>query len=231
MGNVSAMNAGQEKAKRIDYIDWIKGIGILSIVLAHVTQYFPGGLSWLNKIACSYHVPIFFVACGLLAALSPRIYDISIWAFVKKRFISLIIPYIIFSLFNSALKFGVLILTHGLTSDVVIDELWELFVSGNGTQWFLLALFLIELLYMLLKDKFYISAVVAVIGIVVPFLLQNISNPFAVVGVRVIYGYAYFIIGYLTLNVLRRYEKNSIFGAVGGGARCNRNCMLLRFPL
>ena len=49
--------------------DWVKGIGILSIVMAHVTQYFPGGAYYLNKILCSYHVPIFFVWGGVSAAL------------------------------------------------------------------------------------------------------------------------------------------------------------------
>ena len=57
---------------RVSWPDWVKGIGILSIVMAHVTQYFPGGASYLNKILCSYHVPIFFVWGGVSAALWPR---------------------------------------------------------------------------------------------------------------------------------------------------------------
>lgn len=207
----------QNKAQtheRIDYVDWIKGVGILSIVLAHVTQYFPGGLSWLNKITCSYHVPIFFIACGLLASLRPAIYEISYKEFLKKRFIGLLVPYIIFSVFNSSLKFVVLFVTHGLTKKAIVDELWELLVSGNGTQWFLLTLFLVELIHKLLKEKRLMSLLISVVGVILPFYLQEISNPFVKVCVRVIFGYAYFTCGYFLAMVLQKKTKTLYMGCL-----------------
>ena len=90
--------------KRTAWPDWVKGIGILSIVMAHVTQYFPGGASCLNRILCSYHVPVFFVWGGVSAALWPGQYEVERRDFYLKRVKRFLIPYVLFSLFNSALK-------------------------------------------------------------------------------------------------------------------------------
>ena len=107
--------------------------------MAHVTQYFPGGASWLNRILCSYHVPIFFVWGGVSAALWPKQYQVERRDFYLKRVKRFLIPYALFSLFNSALKLGVLLLTHQLTESALREELRRF--SSRETErygsWFL----------------------------------------------------------------------------------------------
>ena len=163
--------------KRTAWPDWVKGIGILSIVMAHVTQYFPGGASWLNRILCSYHVPIFFVWGGVSAALWPKQYQVERRDFYLKRVKRFLIPYVLFSLFNSALKLGVLLLTHQLTESAVREELRALLITGNGTVWFLVTLFLIEILFYETKNLTPVRYVTAAIGLVLPFLLQKQLTP------------------------------------------------------
>lgn len=84
---------------RIFFLDYTKAVGMLLIILAHTTYLFPAVYS--HRIPESCHVPIFFLAVGLVHAYFPIGKD-----FIKKRFIGIIIPYIIFSLINSILKLG-----------------------------------------------------------------------------------------------------------------------------
>ena len=91
--------------KRTAWPDWVKGIGILSIVMAHVTQYFPGGASYLNKILCSYHVPVFLrLRRGKRGIMARTVAEVERRDFYLKRVRRFLIPYVLFSLFNSALK-------------------------------------------------------------------------------------------------------------------------------
>ncbi|MBO5544489.1 MAG: acyltransferase [Oscillospiraceae bacterium] len=194
--------------KRTAWPDWVKGIGILSIVMAHVTQYFPGGASWLNRILCSYHVPIFFVWGGVSAALWPKQYQVERRDFYLKRVKRFLIPYVLFSLFNSALKLGVLLLTHQLTESAVREELRALLITGNGTVWFLVTLFLIEILFYETKNLTPVRYVTAAIGLVLPFLLQKQLTPLLLLLVRALFGFSYFMIGYLFWQWFAEQEKN-----------------------
>lgn len=69
-------------SQRIEFLDGVKGVGILSIVLGHV--FIPG---W-NDFLFLYHLPIFFLLAGYFtsAKLPPG-------AFVKKRARRLLVPY------------------------------------------------------------------------------------------------------------------------------------------
>lgn len=194
--------------KRTAWPDRVKGTGILSIVMAHVTQYFPGGASYLNKILCSYHVPVFFVWGGVSAALWPGQYEVERRDFYLKRVRRFLIPYVLFSLFNSALKLGVLLLTHQLTEPALREELSALFITGNGTVWFLVSLFLIEMIFYETRNRELMRLVIAAAGLVLPFLLQNHMTPLLLLLVRVVFGFFYFMIGYLFWQWFAEQEKN-----------------------
>ena len=194
--------------KRMAWPDWVKGIGILSIVMAHVTQYFPGGAYYLNKILCSYHVPIFFVWGGVSAALWPKQYQGTRRDFYLRRVRRFLIPYVLFSLFNSALKLGVLLLTHKLTKPALMEELSALLITGNGTVWFLVTLFLIEIIFYETKNRELLRFVTAAAGLVLPFLLQNHITPLLLLLVRAGFGFSYFMIGYLFWKWYSNHEKN-----------------------
>jgi polysaccharide biosynthesis protein PslL len=74
-------------AKRIEYIDIAKGIGILLVALAHadVSLISP----YLHKFIYAFHMPLFFFLSGYF--FHP---DISFWALLKKRFNSILKPYL-----------------------------------------------------------------------------------------------------------------------------------------
>ena len=113
------------QGKRLAYIDFLKGIGIALVVLAHVAKQ--GTL--LQTIINCFHMPLFFVLSGLF--LKP---DELPGRFILKKLRTLILPYLLFYLFGIIWSF--LFLT--------IPEDWK-FESLNGPIWFLHDLFIIEL--------------------------------------------------------------------------------------
>ena len=50
--------------KRLDYMDAVKGIGILLVVMGHNLQGIPALTSWIY----SFHMPLFFIVTGYLEA-------------------------------------------------------------------------------------------------------------------------------------------------------------------
>jgi fucose 4-O-acetylase-like acetyltransferase len=74
-------------AKRIEYIDIAKGIGILLVALAHadVSLFSP----YLHKFIYAFHMPLFFFLSGYF--FHP---DISFRTLFKKRFNSVLKPYL-----------------------------------------------------------------------------------------------------------------------------------------
>lgn len=192
--------------KRIKYIDYTKGIGILLIVLAHCIQYFEP-MTGLNKYVCSFHVPIFFVAAGCLAFYQ-KSRELDFMTFVKKRAKALLVPYVIFSLVNSAIKFAVLFAKHSITVEAIKGELTELLITGNGTVWFLVTLFGVELVFWFLKKYIkkninILYSCLCIILLFAPYMLnQKLGNTIGLVLIRIIAGLGFYLLGYLMLQVI-----------------------------
>ena len=187
--------------------DWVKGIGILSVIMGHVAQYFPEGASHLFRIIIN-PLPLFFIWGGGSAALWPGQYRAERRDFYQKRARRFLIPYVLFSLFNSALKLGVLLLTHQLTEAALREELKALLITGNGTVWFLVTLFLIEIIFYETRDRDAVRYIIAAVGLVLPFLLQDHMTMLLVLTMRVLFGFSYFMIGYLFWHWFAKREKN-----------------------
>jgi len=178
---------------RIAWIDNVKGFGILMIMLAHVIQNFPE-FNPLNTYICSFHVPIFFVISGYVAAMAGR------EKMSSRRVAALLIPYAIFSCINTIVKFAVLGIQHALTVDIIKSELVELLITGNGTVWFLLTLLFAELLYLTTLRKIssiVIRKYICVLMIVLVFILPQAGHPLLVVLYRVICATGYYGLGAL----------------------------------
>ncbi|MGD8406542.1 MAG: acyltransferase family protein [Anaerolineales bacterium] len=75
-------------AKRIEYIDIAKGIGILLVALAHadISLFSP----YLHKFIYSFHMPLFFFLSGYF--FNP---ETPFWTLLKKRFNSILKPYFV----------------------------------------------------------------------------------------------------------------------------------------
>lgn len=152
--------------ERIFYIDYAKALGMLLIMAAH-TFMWTGTTHPVCYVVCSFHVPIFFFVSGLLFALFPR--EESFRTFFSKRAKALLIPYVCFSIFNAIQTLGVLKIQHNLTAERLHSELTELLITGNGTVWFLVTLFLAEMIFFAIRkvqsERFMIGSAV-VLGLI-----------------------------------------------------------------
>lgn len=153
---------------RIFFLDYTKAVGMLLIILAHTTYLFPA--IDLHGIPESCHVPIFFLAVGLVHAYFPIGKG-----FVKKRFLGIMVPYIVFSIINSILKLGTLFATGKLGIDEIQDEMFALFINGNGPVWFLCTLFFADCMYGLL-DKLKNKSIMVATCVVMLLIIYGIGD-------------------------------------------------------
>ena len=76
--------------RRLRWLDLYKGLAILLVVLGHMN--IPARAS---QLIYSFHVPLFFIASGYVMALGR---PTAIRTFLARRWRSLIVPYLVFSL-------------------------------------------------------------------------------------------------------------------------------------
>ena len=192
---------------RIYYIDYIKAFSISLIIASHCLGWYKVN-DPVNVYILSIHVPIFFIAIGVLKA---HISTEKTSVFIKKRVRSLLIPYFFFSIYNSVVKLFVLYIEGNLTSSKLHDEIIEFFITGNGTVWFLMTLFLAETLYVYLSSRLGVWLfVAAVIMLLIPSIVQT-DNPFGIVVGRAMLAFFFIVYGYylkvLIIDKIDRYSK------------------------
>lgn len=99
-----------KEQQRINYIDYVKAFSISLIIISHCIGWWSVN-DVVNKAILSIHVPIFFVSIGLLKGNLQR--EDQLGPFIKKRSCQLLIPYLWFSLYNSAVKLSMMALGVG----------------------------------------------------------------------------------------------------------------------
>ena len=126
-------------SKRIEYIDIARGIGILLVVLAHndfgyVSQYG-------HEVIYSFHMPLFFFLSGYFVKT-----DISFFEFFKKRFHSLLKPFLftLFMIYFMLVSFEKMGFRTAITR--IVKSLYGTGVYIDWVQlWFLPNLFVVSL--------------------------------------------------------------------------------------
>lgn len=224
------------------WIDSMKGIGILFVVMGHTCTYAP-----LFRWIYSFHMALFFIISGLLFHPKPFVQT------VKRKAFRLLVPYAFFA--TITFLYWALIerrLRHGNQS--VLNAFCNLFIARAGSDnypqnavlWFLPCLFITEILFSALyqgirflarnaKNSTIIQRLVFVIVVAVCLVLgytlglcvtsRGIRLPWALDIVP--FSLTFVIIGYLaqplleSCNNIWRYSKNAarlglaILGLVG----------------
>lgn len=127
---------------RKKYIDILKGISILSIMLLHFEDgIFPVSVNvWIG----SFMISAFYFVSGWLTAEKKEIGDIE---FLRRKWRSLGIPYCWFSLIFLLFYIGLYVCGE-LDFRIILRDLYKtLTLRGIGTLWFLPALFFGELIF------------------------------------------------------------------------------------
>ncbi len=132
-------------AKRLDYLDKAKGLLIILVVIGHIWQSGP-----VFNVIYAFHMPAFFVISGILLQHT-RSCEKPFGSFLKSKLYSIGIPFIFIEVL------GVLtdLIRHGITLN------WKgylyntlSFHFNDPNLWFLMDLFLIEILFYFLIKLF-----------------------------------------------------------------------------
>lgn len=167
-----------KKQNRDNYLDILKGIGILLVIYNHC----PGPVG--TPLISRFHMPLFFILSGVTFSWTINKVN-AFWEFFTKMVVKLMLPYYIFGLLDLVVYLSV---SH---------ELWEskqilYYFLGmrnlekyyfTGALWFLSALFISEIcLYLLVviikKDVVIFSIIAAItclIKVKLPVLALNLD--------------------------------------------------------
>lgn len=162
---------------RVEYIDIFRGFGIVLMIMGHI--YFGDKFDFYIH---AFHMPMFFFVTGFFF----RSKEIEIAEFIKKKFMTLLIPYLSFSVMHC-------IFYLILNKTFHISLLYHVMLINTdgmpiaGALWFLTALFFVDILYFVLDRKFkdnmkvftLIIVFFAAAGTAVP-MLMNIRLPWAI---------------------------------------------------
>ena len=127
-----------------------KGLGMVLVLCGHLqndtvfsfSPYLQGFCRWIF----SFHMPLFFIISGILFAAKGEIPELPV--FFKKRFRSIMVPYILFSiLYFLIILYGVFV-SHSMdVSDMFLQLWYALMMYGINVLWFLPALFFAEMIF------------------------------------------------------------------------------------
>ncbi len=137
-------------------IDDIKGIGIFLVVLCHCILLYESNLdislqTRFVDIVYSFHMPLFFVVTGITLGLkyysSESCKRIDLGKVLKKLSLRLLVPYFIWSFVYILLEIRK---NKWVFPDNIVERCYAV-ISGRGIAplWFLIALFLAEVLFIL----------------------------------------------------------------------------------
>lgn len=124
------------------WIDIVKGIGILSIVIGHITD------GVLREVFFLFHVPLFFFLSGYLFKQ-----PLNLSGFLIKKSKALLIPYVSFLVvFVSLLLVKGWFKTHEINVGLITDALWggQSLTGELSVFWFITSLFLTQVVFALI---------------------------------------------------------------------------------
>ena len=156
---------------RIDWIDWMKAIGIYLIVLGH---FFPVGYEYIYV----FSVPLFFILSGFLSHKEDE------GIFWKKLWFNLVVPLLIIIIFNVGRYTAV----HYIQGDLILSNVTYsclacllgmggkgIDVAGLGTGWFVYTLIVSKIIFQ--KCPPQICIILSILFCLITILIVDIRIP------------------------------------------------------
>lgn len=206
--------------ERVKWIDFSKVIGIWLVVLGHM------GLAndTIINIIYSFHMPLFFFISGYL--VKPK----SLKNTIKKNFIALIIPYVIYYvltwiwwIFVSYLRHPELFNHEQPVREIFIKPIFGLLLGvGYNTDistminvplWFLISLFFVSILFSLLQkitNKYFVILIVLIEALVC-YALSVLKTDLLFSVDSSLMAFPFYVLGYYSKNVLNNEKIFSLF--------------------
>lgn len=193
---------------RLAYIDIAKGILIILVVIGHIIKGSVFVTKAMIRIINAFHMPAFFIISGFLTD-EAKLRGLEFWGYVKKRAIRLLIPYVVFEVIGGFWQM-LLMGPHAVNLTGIISGIFTVHCRV-GADWFLIAMFISEiLLYWTVKIKnciWYLFVIVA--SFLTAFYLPELNWLMANIR-RVAASFAFILIG-ICGKKLFAYESRAMF--------------------
>ncbi|MBD5296323.1 MAG: acyltransferase family protein [Bacteroides sp.] len=150
--------------KRIDYIDYLKGLSITWVVWYHTVH------PWF--VDFSFRIPLFFFASGIFFKIVP------IKTYIQKKTNQLLVPFVFFYLLYYIFLIIQNYLAHHNLNDFDFGCIWEVFelhkqnysFTVNPPLWFICALFCQQVMTYLLVKIFRKRWLITIVAIILTYL-------------------------------------------------------------
>ena len=201
----------KQTKKRSPYLDIIKAILIILVIIGHSIQYGSGSTylekqlffnNYLFKFIYSFHMPLFIMISGYLSYNSLNKNSLK-ETFISK-FKSLIIPLFFWSIIPFIIN---------LEFYSIIESL-KLFIAVFSTNlWFLWSLFYINILVKLINKYFKDNIFIYILSILITFILPNtfVIKYFNIQFSLYSFLYFYFLVGYFYKKYNLEDKLNKLF--------------------
>lgn len=179
--------------KRLSWIDVLKGIGIIFVVLGHTHILF-------REYIYSFHMPLFFFISGYLFISNKY----GLVEFFKKKFKTILVPYIFLSFLSIIISF--VVSNQEADVSVTFKELvlsTRNHISINQTLWFLTTLFIVEILFytlsLIFKSNYLKSILIIALSVIGFYTLSEPRLPLSIDSS--LYYLLFYLIGNMTKNI------------------------------
>lgn len=208
--------------ERINYIDNAKGIAMYAITIVHLTN----SKLYESTFFSLFKVVIFYIIAGMIIGQKTQ-KDVTIMSMIKRRGLSLMFPYIFFSMFVILIHmFRLVLLGKNFVSTFKSDLFDFISLRGINTLWFLPTLFIGGIIFMLIMKRKWVLrfciVLLPMVGVWSKWILTNffpviinsedaltiISNVVLVIGKSAVAVW-FMIVGYILFKsaIFCKYEK------------------------
>lgn len=201
-------------SKRIEWIDLLKGLAIILVVIGHVADGYINSNIFLEQrnildiifnIIYSFHMPLFFIASGILANYA-YFSDKDIKKDkIKRQILNLIYLYFFFSIIQWGVKYFT---GNNVNNTVTINDLLLIFVKPMPPYWYIYDLIIFYSLSIFLHKSDANKNIVLLICTLSICMLSLFKNPFMIRIYSLIKYFIFFYIG-LNYNILYNIFKNN----------------------
>lgn len=203
----------EQSTGRIEYYDIAKAYLIFLVIIGHVLNVINPGyaklhFSVIQSFISAFHMPAFFILHGILFN-NEKWRKRHVKEFILKRVYTLIIPYLFFEIMGIIWKWilGAQDILTGLYNMVTIR-------CNIGADWFLPAMFMGSLLYLIYVK--FTNRICGVVSVLISFILPMFmdGNQFLIVVGRGLLAYGFIMIGHVVREFLKSEHTKSIFNII-----------------
>lgn len=199
--------------KRIQYFDQVKAYLIILVILGHVLNVINPGyakmhFSVIQSFISAFHMPAFFILHGILFD-NEKWKKCSVKEFILKRIHTLIIPYFFFE------AVGIMWKSMLGSQDVFTGVYNMITIRCNvGADWFLPAMFLGSLLYLIYVK--FIDHIWGIASVLVSFILPMFmsSNQILIIVGRSLLAYGFIMIGHAGREFFQSEKIKSVLNII-----------------